>query len=200
MKKRLSRTMTEKAFDEGYWYALELKEFATALGLPSAGKLRKDELELAIKTFFRTGKAEVPIRRALSRDGVKDTARGLSLRLPVVNYTNDKETKDFLVREAKKRAPGLKEKSGARYRLNRWREAQLASGKRIVYDDLVRQYVKLNQTKGRFAQAPTGRYINFLSDFFAAEPDATRADGLRAWKQLKGLDLPKTYRAWKSRS
>jgi hypothetical protein len=56
--------------------------------------------------------------------------------------------------------------------------------------------VKLNQTKDRFAQIPTGRYINFLSDFLAAE-DASREQAIKAWKELKRLTIPKNYRAWK---
>ena len=46
----------------------------------------------------------------------------------MVAYTNDKETKDFLEKDAQKFAPGLLRKSGARYRLNRWREEQLVKG------------------------------------------------------------------------
>jgi hypothetical protein len=36
--------MTEEEFDNGYWYALEVKAFAVELGILSAAKLRKDEL------------------------------------------------------------------------------------------------------------------------------------------------------------
>jgi len=40
--------MTATQFDNGYWYATELKDFAERIGIPSASKLRKDELETAI--------------------------------------------------------------------------------------------------------------------------------------------------------
>ena len=123
-KTKLSTSMTSTQFDNGYWYATELKDFAERIGIPSASKLRKDELEKAIKVFLRTGRIESPTRRSLSTSGVRDVERGLSLDLRVVVYTNDKETKDFLEREALRLAPGLKRKSGARYRLNRWREDQ----------------------------------------------------------------------------
>jgi hypothetical protein len=196
-KTKLSAKMTEQEFDNGYWYATELKVFAETLGIAQVSKLRKDELEKAIKTFLRTGKASVPTQRNLDRSGVRDIDRGLHLKLPVVNYTSNKETKDFIVREAEKKAPGLKRKSGARYRLNRWREEQLTQGVRLTYGDLVQQYIKLNQTEGKFAQAPTGRYINFLSDFLAAEKNATRAQAIKAWQKLKTLAIPKNYRAWK---
>ena len=108
--------MTLAQFDNGYWYAAELKDFAETIGIPSANKLRKDELETAIKHFLKTGKIKSPTERSLSTQGPKDVESGLSLDLPVVVYTNDKETKAFLDREAQKLAPGLKRKSGARYR------------------------------------------------------------------------------------
>lgn len=80
---------------------------------------------------------------------MRDTERGLSLDLRVVVYTNDKATKDFIEREALRIAPGLKRKSGARYRLNRWREDRLADGVPITYRDVVIEYVRLSQTAGQ---------------------------------------------------
>ena len=188
--------MTLTQFDNGYWYATQLKEFAETIGIPSASALRKDELERAIKLFLETGRIKSPTKRSLSTSGVKDVDRGLSLDLPVVVYTNDKETKSFLEREAQNLAPGLKRKSGVRYRLNRWREGQLVKGVKLTYGDVVREYVRLNQTKGRFAHIPHGRYINFVSDFLAAEKGATREQAMKAWKKLKTLDIPKDYRSW----
>jgi hypothetical protein len=193
--------MTLAQFDNGYWYATELKEFAETIGIPSASALRKDELERAIKLFLETGRIRSPTKRSLSKSGAKDVDRGLSLDLPVVVYTNDKETKNFLEREAQNLAPGLKRKSGVRYRLNRWREEQLVKGVKLTYGALVKEYVRLNQTKGRFAHIPHGRYINFVSDFLAAEKGARREQAVKAWKKLKTLDVPKDYRSWaRSRS
>lgn len=196
-RQKLSRSMTEEQFDNGYWYAVEIKVFADKLGIPLASKLRKDELEELIKHFLRTGKINSPVRKNLAKSGVKDIEKGLSLKLRVVTYTSNKETKAFILNEALKIAPGLKRKSGARYRLNRWREEQLEKGRKITYEDLVRQYVKLNQMEGSFPQAPSGRYINFLSDFLAAEKSSTRVQAMKAWRELKKLDIPKTYQAWK---
>src|SRR6266436_640276 len=198
-KPKLSKSMTVEQFDNGYWYALEIKAFADDIGIPAASKLRKDELEELIKHFLRTGSIRKPTRKTLSRSGVRDVARGLSLKLPVVNFTNDRETKDFIVEEALKIAPKLKRKSGARYRLNRWREQQIDNGIKITYRDLVRQYIRLNQVQGNFPQAPSGRYINFLSDFLAGEKNATRAHALKAWEELKRAEIPKNYREWKKK-
>ena len=200
-KPKLSKSMTVEQFDNGYWYALEIKAFADEIGIPAASKLRKDELEELIKHFLRTGSIRNPTRKTLARSGVRDVERGLSLKLPVVSYSNDRETKDFIVQEALKIAPKLKRKSGARYRLNRWREQQIDNGIKITYRDLVREYVRLNQVQGSFpqVQVPSGRYINFLSDFLAGEKNATRAQALKAWEQLKKAEIPKNYREWKKK-
>jgi hypothetical protein len=198
VSKKLSRSMSVAQFENGYWYATEVKEFAKKLGIPSAGKLRKDELEKEIIFFLRTGKIKNSVKRDLTRAGVKDIEKGLSLSLAIVNYTSNKETKDFIVKEALKIAPELKRRSGARYRLNRWREEQLTEGVKITYRDLVNKYIELNQSEEKFAQVPSGRYINFLSDFLSAEKEATKEAAIGAWKELKTLDIPKNFRAWKN--
>ena len=188
--------MTVAQFDHGYWYATELKDFAETIGIPFAKKLRKDELETAIKHLLKTGKIKSPTKRSLSTSGPKDAELGLSLNLPVVVYTNDKETKAFLDREAQKLAPGLKRKSGVRYRHNRWREEQLVKGVKLTYGDLVKEFVRLNQTEGPFPRIPYDCYINFVSDFLEAEKGATREQAMKAWERLKTLDIPKNYRSW----
>ena len=175
---------------------MELKACADAIGIRSANKLRKDELEKAIKCFLRTGTIRSPVKRTFSPRGRRDVDRELRPDLPVSIYTNDADTKRFLECESRKLAPGLKRKSGARYRLNRWREQQLIKGVRLTYGGLVRQYVRLCQRKKRFAKIPHGRYINFISDFLAAEKGVTRKQATRAWEKLKTMDIPKNYRSW----
>jgi len=75
--------MTVTQFDNGYWYATELKESAKTIGIPSANKLRKDELEKAIKRFLTTGKITSSTKRSLSISGTRDVERGLSRDLQV---------------------------------------------------------------------------------------------------------------------
>jgi hypothetical protein len=191
--------MTLSEFENGYWYATQLKDFGEAIGVPAARKLRKDELEKAIRFFLVSGKAKNPTKRNLSTSGIKDVERGLSLELEVVRFTNDIETKSFLDRESQKLVPGLKRKSGVRYRFNRWREEQLVKGVKLTYRDLVEEYVRLNQIE-RFQQIPFDCYVNFMSDFLAAEKGATREQAIKAWQKLKTLDVPKNYSAWKRSS
>jgi hypothetical protein len=195
MAHALSPAMTLRDFVNGYWYADQLKDFAARIGIPSAKKLRKDELEKAIATFLRTGKAGLPTRRSLRKTGAKDAERGLHLKLPIGNYTSNRETKDFIVEQARLLAPDVRVKSGVWYRLNRWREERIASGGRPTYGDLVLQYVALNRMP-RFDRIPHGRYINFVADFLQAEPRATRAGAIAAWKELKKTDCPKDYTSW----
>jgi hypothetical protein len=191
----LSRQMSVEQLDNGYWYATELRAFAEELGVSHAGQLRKNELEAAIKHLLRTGE----VRAASGRPrlvGVRDVERGLTLDLPVIVYTNDKVTKDFLELEAARMAPGYKRRSGARYRLNRWREDQLARGVVITYSALVAEYVRLSTTSEPFAKVPHGRYIKFVAEYLENEPNATHAAARAAWKQLKALDVPKDYASW----
>src|SRR5258708_16350944 len=106
-KPKLAKSMTIEQFDNGYWYAVEIKAFADEIGVPAASRLRKDELEELIKHFLRTGQIKNPARKTLSRSGVRDVEKGLTLKLPVVSYTNYREPKDFIFREALKISPKL---------------------------------------------------------------------------------------------
>ena len=137
----------------------------------------------------------LPTKRALRKTGAKDLERGLSLKLRIERYTSNRETKDFIVREARKVAPEVREKSGVWYRLNRWREEQITNGNRPTYGDLVKQYVALNRVE-RFDKIPHGRYINFVAAFLTAEKSGTRSDAITAWAELKTMDIPKDYASW----
>ncbi len=193
---KLSASMTEEEFDNGYWYAHDLKKFAKKLGVPLATRLRKDELEKAVKHFLRTGDAKIFARRALTKFGARDVDLGLRLDLPVVHYTSNRQTKDFIELEAAKLNPGFKRKSGTRYLLNRWREEQLGQGHGITYGDLVRHAIELNRTKDSPLRVEHARYINFISDFMKANKRAPKGEAIAAWNALKKLDAPKTYQAW----
>ena len=125
-------------FDHGYWYATDLKDFATCIGVASASRLRKDELEKAIRHFIRNREVKNFVKRRLTKGAVQDVDQGLRLDLPIVNYTSNRETKDFIEREAAKLVPGFKRKPGTRYLLNRWRDEQITGRKRITYLDLVK--------------------------------------------------------------
>ena len=195
MAKVLSPTMMVREFENGYWYLDQLKEFGERIGIPAAKKLRKDELEKAIVTFLRTGTAVLPTKRSLRKTGVKDVERGLHVKLRIENYTSNRETKDFIVKQARMMAPGVRERSGVWYRLNRWREEQITSGKHPTYGNLVQRYVALNKMP-RFDRIPYRCYINFVADFLEADTRATRAEAIAAWTELKELDVPKDYVSW----
>jgi hypothetical protein len=194
MANALSPTMTLRDFENGYWYLAQLKNFAERIGIPAAKKLRKDELEKAIVVFLRTGKAVLPTKRPLRKTGVKDVERGLSLKRRIENYTSNRETKDFIIEQARLMAPTVRGKSGVWYRLNRWREEQITSPKHPTYGALVRQYIALNKLE-RFENIPYRCYINFVAAFLAAE-GRTRSEAIAAWTELKELDVPKDYASW----
>ena len=61
-----STVMTVTQFDNGYWYATEIKAFAKTIGIPSVNKLRKDELEPRKATIRTVAYAARVGERALS--------------------------------------------------------------------------------------------------------------------------------------
>jgi hypothetical protein len=124
-----------------------------------------------------------------------DIDRGLRLTRRIEHYTSNRETKAFIVEQARLMASDVREKSGVWYRLNRWREEQIMSGEHPTYGDLVRQYIVLNKMP-RFEKIPHGRYINFVANFLAADKTATRVQAIAAWTELKQLDVPKDYASW----
>ena len=187
--------MTLREFENGYWYVDDLRDFGRDIGVPATTRLRKNEIERAIVAFLRTGTVSLPTKRALRKKGAKDLERGLSLKLRIEHYTSNRETKDFIVREARKVAPEVREKTGVWYRLNRWREEQITNGNRPTYGDLVKQYVALNRVE-RFGKIPHGRYINFVAAFLKGEKTGTRSDAIAAWAELKTMDIPKDYASW----
>ena len=195
-KRKLSAGMTLRAFDEGYWYATELRAFAVKMSIPFAAKLRKDQLESAIKHLLFAGGAKAGAIFVAPKQGPRDVDRGLRLDLPVAHYTSNPETKSFIEREAAKLRPGFKRKSGTRYLLNRWREEQIAAGRRITYRDLVHQAIALNESKRGPLRMEHGRYINFISDYMAGNPGASHADAVKAWHEVKAMDSPKKYAEW----
>jgi hypothetical protein len=196
-KVKLTKNITETEFDNGYWYADEIKAFAKQLGIPNSSKLRKDELEKLIKQFIRTGKVSSSNRKRNTQTGRKDYEAGLTPSMIINNYTSNKETKQFIEKEALKISPKLKKRPGARYRLNRWREDQINKGNKITYADLIDEYIRLNESDEPFEKIAHGRYINFIAEYLKKEPNATRQAAVKSWEKLKKMDIPKDYKSWK---
>jgi len=190
--------MTLTEFENGYWYATDLKKFGKEIGIENSSKLRKDELEPLIKHYLKTGKVKKPKRSNINQNVLKDSEMGLTVNLPVRRFTNNTETWSFLEVEARRIDPHFKRKQGVKYRLNRWRDEQLTKGKLISYGDLAREYVKLNNSKKPFKRIQGTYYMYFLKDYMENEAHAIRKDGLKAWHELKKLDIPKTYKDWKA--
>ena len=165
----------------------------------SKSKLSKTMTLTEFENGYCNGKIVMPKKIRRSKNSEKDYQIGLSLKLPVINYTSNKITKNFIKTEAKRMENSLVEKSGVWYRLNRWRDNKLNNGIRITYGDLIQEYIRLNQIKEGFERIPQGRYINYLSDYLKNEKEATREEAIAEWHKLKTMDIPKTYTAWKNK-
>ena len=186
--------MTIKEFENKYWYMSELKALAKSLEIPCDSKIRKDQLEVLIMQFLETGTVNQKNSfRSKSRN--RDILDNSSY---VENFSNKKETWEFINSEMDKRVPGLKQKSGAKYWLNRWIEDKLSHGEKITYEDVIREYIRLNKTEGKLPQIPSCKFNNFISDYLANEKRATREDALEAWNKLKIMKAKKDYITWKN--
>ena len=185
--------MTIKEFENKYWYMSELKALAKSLEIPFDSKIRKDQLEDIIIQFLETGTVNKK-NSYWSKSRNRDI---LNSHTDVENFSNKKETWEFINSEMDKRVPGLKPKSGAKYWLNRWIENKLSNGEKITYSDVICEYIHLNKTEGKLPQIPSCKFNNFISDYLANEKNATREDALDAWNKLKAMKAKKDYITWK---
>lgn len=191
--KNLQQVKTVAEFEGGYWYASELKKFAKDIGVANSSKLRKDQLENIIKSYIETGRV---LNAEQSSAGKRKEADKLDLDERIQHYVSNKKTKAFIVAEASKLCPQLPKKSGVWYWTNRWREEQLEKHNALTYRQLIQHFVQLSTQEGKLPQIPSARFNNFITDFLAAN-EGNREDAKIAWEQLKSLDIPKTYSAWK---
>ena len=196
---KLRPSMPVEEFDDGYFYATELKAFARQLGIP-VDRRRKLELEALIRDFLRTGVVPVPTPEPRRRSGAGRDR--LAAGTVVRNYVDDRTTKDFLRGLVHARAPSLKDRSGQWYWLNDWRRGQIQAGRRITYADLGNRLLELMRTQGRLPRIPAARFNNFMTDFRAdpANRGKSRADAVAAWEHVKSVPGPKTYAAYVTRN
>lgn len=192
---KLRPLMSVEEFDNGYYYASDLKVFARQLGI-AVGRRHKLEMETLIRDFLRTGiaplaKPELGRRRGEERDK-------LAAETIVQTYVDDRSTKAFLLDLVHARAPSVKDKSGQWYWLNSWRRTQLQSGANITYTDLADRLVELMCTEGRLPRIPSARFNNFITDFRAdpVNKGQGRTEAVAAWEYIKSVPGPKTYEAY----
>jgi len=131
----------------------ELKEFAERSGShPRASCAKTSSRSHQILSRDRQDS------RARSREALRRQAQRRRTRAEpessVVVYTNDKDTKAFLEREAQRLAPGLKRKSGVRYGSIVGGEKSTHKGRQLTYGDLVIEYIRLNQDQGAIRPDP----------------------------------------------
>ncbi len=188
----LTKGISVQEFDEAYFYADELKQFAREIGIV-AGNFRKLELEDQIREYLQTGR--VSERRSVPNRRTGAPRDELAADRPVQNYVDDKSTKAFLLDLVATQDPDVRPKSGQWYWLNDWRRSQLASGTRITYGDLACRLLELMRTNGRLPQIPSARMNNFITDFLQdpINRNVPRKDIMREWERLKAHPGPKTY-------
>jgi len=189
---RLHRDMTREAFDNGYFYAADLKIFAREIGI-TVGNFRKIELEELVCEFLQTGR--VPTQKPVMPRKAGAQRDELAAENTVTNYVGDKRTKALLLELVSAQAPSIKTKSGQWYWLNDWRRKKQQDRAQFTYQDLADHLLALMQTSGRLPQIPSARLNNFITDY-RSEPvnaNTTRAQILEAWMWLKTQPGPNTF-------
>lgn len=194
----LRADMSLNEFDNGYFYALALKQFAREIGIV-VGNLRKIELEHLIRECLLTGRA--PSRKHVLQRKTGQPRDRLATDAVVVNYVGDESTKTFLLKCVHAKGPGLGNKSGQWYWLNDWRRKKQGALARFLYLDLANHLRELMQTEGRLPQIPSARMNNFMTDLRADPLSAgtSREDAMKAWMWLKQQHGPKTYAEYRRR-
>ncbi len=194
----LRADMSVEEFDNGYFYAAELKQFARELGV-TVGNRRKFELEDLIRERLSTGR--VPTRKPVMPRKAGQARDKLAPDVVVTNYVGDKTTKDFLLECVRAEAPGARDKSGQWYWLNDWRRAKQEAGARFTYRDLASRLRELMQVEGRLSQIPSARMNNFVTDLRAdpRNPAIPRDQVIEAWRWLKQQTGPNTYAEYRRR-
>lgn len=192
---KLHASMSVEEFDDGYFYAAELKTFARELGI-AVGRRRKLELEALIRDFLRTGTVPPADPEPDRRSGRQRDM--LAAESTVRAYVDDRRTKAFLRALVHARGPAPRDKSGQWYWLNDWRRTQLQAGRRITYADLANRLLELMRSEGRLPRIPAARFNNFVTDFWTdpANEGRSRADAVAAWERIKATPGPKTYEAY----
>lgn len=188
----LRKGMDVEEFDNGYYYAADLKAFASEIGI-TVGNRRKIELEELIRAYLSTGR--VPTSEPVMPRKPGQARDELSPAVVVTNYVGDRATKDFLLDCVHAEAPDLKNKSGQWYWLNDWRRKKQEAYARITYRDLADHLRQLMQTECRLPQIPSARMNNFVTDFRADPVNAgtSREEVMDAWMWLKQQPGPNTY-------
>lgn len=195
---KLRPDMSVQEFDDGYYYAADLKMFARELGMP-VGNRRKIELEQVIREFLATGR--IPTSKPVSPRRTGDARDHLALDVVVENYVGDRTTKDFLLACVRAEHPNLHNKSGQWYWLNDWRREMQDAHIRFTYQDLVDRLRELMQAEGRLPQIPSARMNNFITDYRAdlTNPPVSRDQLMQEWQWLKEQPGPKTYAEYQRR-
>ncbi|CAJ1408776.1 unnamed protein product [Effrenium voratum] len=185
----LTPRLSAKVFGECYWEVKELAAFCRSQGLPASGL--KADLTKRVKDFLG-GKCPERVSKVTKADRDSVVAGGLKLSTPVQNYNNDAATRSFFQKHC-----------GQDFRFNEYlRSFAKGTQEGLTYRDLVEGWKDAEQ-KRREGKQEIGKqfeYNQFTRDFFAANPGASRADMMEAWRTVRSYQGPNTYKEFRKLS
>ncbi len=184
-KPQLTSSTSAEVFKKFYWDKKELISFCGANGLSSKGG--KVYLTERIELFLRTGEIEKVEEE--TRQGGWDSEKKITKKTLVINYKNDRRTKEFFV-----------DSIGSHFHFNSYlRQFAKAPNKdaKLSYGDLVEGWLK-EEAKKKDPQYKSTidrqfQYNQFQRDFYAAEKEASREKFMGAWKLVRSVPGNATY-------
>lgn len=167
----LTKHITAADFRAYYWLKDELVTFCRAVGLSTAGG--KQELAARIAGFLETGKRAAPsatIRKAAGKmpeHFTRDTLIG-------PNWRCSESLRAFFSAEI-----------GKPFKFNQVMRDLVQFGHGKTLGEALDTWQAANESTERTQIAPQFEYNRHMRAYYEAHPEATRAEAIEAWKQLR---------------
>ena len=164
-------------FKTYYWMKQDLIAFARQLGLPTHGY--KPELSSRILAHLTSGTDFSEINKPPIK-APRDSVAPLRRDSPVINYKNDRKTREFFKSQI---GPDFH----FTYHVNQYRLANDG----LTYGDLIDEWVAERDRRENKSYTPKiadhGEYNQFIRDYFAdaANQGKTMRDAASAWNAVK---------------
>ncbi len=96
-KPQLTKNIDIKTFLDYYWLKIELIQFCRIYKINTTGN--KSDLLKRIQYYIKTGNENIKINKPIPQIYKKDSLNLLEKNSLVLNYKNDKKTKEFFIKE-----------------------------------------------------------------------------------------------------
>jgi hypothetical protein len=191
---KLTKNIDIKTFLDYYWLKSELIQFCKIYKLNTTGN--KFDLLKRVQYFIETGNKNKTISKTNSLKYKQDSLNKLDKNSLVLNYKNDKKTREFFIKEI-----------GSHFRFNDYLRSFnnriIDINNKITYGDLIQGWITYeNEKKSLNIEKVIGKqfeYNQFMRDFFKNEKGKNRQEAIEAWNFVKSLPGKRDYDSYKKK-